>query len=1079
MSARLWQTTWKWQRLSRIALRVNYQPNAAVVGYATEAVRKSLQQSVRNYTNGSPNKWNNLQSSYDTTAKEASATRTTRTPVLTVLLEKLISQHQASGQVVFELCDKVITQLESNPNAYNQLLSSEQAHFLLRACGTRMPARPSATRLELFQRLWSYLAQHAQLNASNYLTWLHVLQHNRAPLADFRLFLQEFNKLNNSNELALPDVYAELLLTACSTGDIKQATEVLAEMREHEFPLMERHFNALLLGHARNRDLAGCRTVLDNMAAAGVLPSTETQSLLVCAYVENEAPAKAAEVLDQFHGKFDAVQVVRMLRSLLYVESQPDEELIKKLVRELPKDFAEGTEVALPMRHLCIELLHHSHLTSVNHIISSLPTPRFNENQNIDTFGVFLLQELFRAKCTATEIIEVAKLLQDSGKNTRSLHITTEIALRRNAETALPYLESLAQQEPLRPHYFWPLLLHNHRQSGEAGVLSALKQMKALNVACDRETIALYVLPHLPVTLQRPEQAIKALDDIGIKPSSALLEIIMYLLLRQRFDAAHDLLELYPTKMPVEQLVPTLANAAVNVRATKRYQQFVKLLAALSKKSENRKVDWVGQLLLGMVHGQMRLRSDLRAVYRFVDEMVKFALVISPAAANALVAALEEQVKNNANLSGIKEALRKITDNNVVLPQSTAAGAIGPSNSFVKHPRDMTLEELEYHLVELEAKGMNTRGVLRRLLQLCVRDGRLERALEIKAKCDELKVQVSAGMLASTLELYIKLKDLPNAEKSLQRLQQQFSDFTVDEHKFIDYAALLVHNNRLDAAKQLLQERAKTQRIQGGDYVIKNVWNFLTNIAQLAAKMPTLEPERNLTREHFHFLQKLRYCNAHNSVLGPIVRERLLRGDIKAAVVDFIKLAEQYKHTPLQFELLSLLVRLSNGHEPDVTQFGGVSGDEAQQLLGEVTNTISKVHGVLNMNSGLLLAFAESGTDSQLRRLLINPEFRINEELLMKNCDYLGEEGAVNTLLRLARGARGFGRIIDEQNIHNMLLTHFAKANNYEAALDLYERLEADDELKISQEFLRNLVQLLRVNNVEIPSRVALRAQIM
>ncbi|XP_053952059.1 leucine-rich PPR motif-containing protein, mitochondrial [Anastrepha ludens] len=1081
MSVRLLNVSCKWQRLGCFAQRVYYQPNAPTCGYAIGATRKSLHQTVASGWNVPLNKWNIHQkyghSGYASVSKAAPVAKA---PAMVTLLEKLVAQHQTSGELNFELCDKVITQLERNPHVYNQLLSSEQAHFLLHACGTLLPMRPSNTRLELFHRLWSYLAQNSKLTASDYVTWLQVLQHNRASLADFRSFLQEFNNLNSKIEFALPEIYAELLGTACGTGDMQQATELLAEMRDHEFPLTERHFNSLLLGHARNHDLAGCRAVLDNMLAAGITPSAETQSLLVSAYLENDAHAKAVEVLNKFHGKFQAAQVVRMLRSLLYIERQQDEEMIKQLVQELPRDFAEGTEVALPLRHLCIELLHNGKLPSVNIIISSLPTPRFYENQNIDTFGVFLLQELFRKKFNASQIIEVAKMLQGSGKNSRALHISTEIALRRDTEMALPFLEALSQLEPLRPHYFWPLLLHNHRQSGEAGVLSVLKQMKSLNVACDRETIALYTLPLLPLTLKQPEQTMKSLDEVGIKPSLALIEIIMYLLIRQRLDAAYDLLELYPTKMAVEQLVPTLANAAVNVRATKRYQQYVKLLAALSKKNENRKVDWIGQLLLSMVQGQMRLRSDLRSVKRFVDEMVKFGLVISPAAANATVTALEEQIKSEVNLTSIKEELHKITDYNVVLPQNVAAGdTSGATPSFVKHPRDMTLEELEYHLVELEGKGMNARGVLRRLLQLYVRDGQLERALEIKDKCDKLQVQVSAGMLASTLDLYIKLKDLPNAEKSLKRLQQEFPDFSLDEHKFVDFATLLVHNKQLDEAKEMLQTRATKQRIYGGDYVIKNVWNFLSTVAQFAAEMPNLEPERNLTREHFHFLQKLRYCNAHNSVLGPIVRERLLRGDITAAVADFQKLAEQYKHTPLQFELLSLLVRLSNGIEPEVTQYNGVNGEEAQQLLNEVTNTISKVHGVLNMNSGLLLAFAESGTDNQLRRLLISPEFRINEHLLLKNCEYLGEEGAVATLLRLARGARGFGRTIEEQNIYNMLLTHFSKANNYPAALDLYERLEADDDLKISQEFLRNLVHLLRINNVEIPSKVALRAQII
>ncbi|XP_067635916.1 leucine-rich PPR motif-containing protein, mitochondrial [Eurosta solidaginis] len=1078
MSSRLVQATCKWQRLCYVAQRFYYKQNVTICGYATASAPKDIPQLPTDNFNGQLNKWISVQkcikSSYSTAAY---AERPSKVPPMTALMDKLLTHHQRFGQLNFELCEKIITQLETNPNVYNQLLEVDNAHFLLGACGTQMPSRTPKVRLNMFERLWTYMAHHSQLNATDYITRLHVLKHNRATLADFRVFLEEFNKLNSGNEYALSDIFVELLETLCEAGDMKQTTELLAVMRERGLPLTERHFNALILGNSRSKDMAGCRSVLNNMTAADIVPGIETQSVILTAFLENETPEKAIEMLKEFHGQFNAPQLIRMLRSLLYNKKQPEAELIKHLIRELPKDFAEGIEVALPLRLLCIEFLYNGDISTVMHIIASLPTPHFNENQDIDTFGVFLLIELFRAKCDDTQILEVAKLLQESDKNTRALHIVTEVALRRDAATALPFLKSLSEQEALRPHYFWPLILQYQQQSGEAGLLNALKEMKSLNVICDHETIMQYILPNISLLLHRPQQAIKALDDAGLKPSLVLMYIIKHLLMHQRLAEAHDLLELYPTKFVVEELVSILANAAVNVRATKRYRQFTKLLSALAKKNENQKVDWVGQLLQSMVQEQIRLRSDLKALQRFVDEMTNFGLVISPGAARAIVMLLEDQSNKDASLASIKEALNKISDPSVMLLQNATISH--QNSSFAKHPRNMSLEELECHLNELEGKGMNTRGVLRRLLQLCVRDGYLERALEVKAKCDKLRVQVSAGMLASTLDLYIKLKDLLNAEKTLERLQQEFPDFPIDEHKFIDYAALLVHEKQLEVAKNMLQLRAVKQKIFGGDYVIKNVWNFLTNVAKLAAQTPQLEPERNLTRENFHFLQKLRYCNAHNAVLGPIVRERLLRYDIKGAVTDFQTLAKQYKHTPLQFELLCLLVRLCNGHEPEVAQYGDVSEADAQQLLDNVTDSISKVHGSLNMNSGLLLAFAASGTNNQLRRLLINPEFRINDELLLKNCQHLGEEGAVETLLRLARGARGFGRVINEQNIYNMLLTHFAKANNYQAALDLYERLEADDDLKISQEFLSNLVHLLRVNKIEIPSRVALQAQIM
>lgn len=49
----------------------------------------------------------------------------------------------------------------------------------------------------------------------------------------------------------------------------------------------------------------------------------------------------------------------------------------------------------------------------------------------------------------------------------------------------------------------------------------------------------------------------------------------------------------------------------------------------------------------------------------------------------------------------------------------------------------MNEESLRAHLNELEAKGMNTRGVLRKLLQQYCREGNLAEARKIAEKCQK------------------------------------------------------------------------------------------------------------------------------------------------------------------------------------------------------------------------------------------------------------------------------------------------------------------------------------------------------
>lgn len=416
-----------------------------------------------------------------------------------------------------------------------------------------------------------------------------------------------------------------------------------------------------------------------------------------------------------------------------------------------------------------------------------MPKPNFQENQDIDTYGVFLLHALFRANCELEKIIDIAIKLEDTNKNTRALHIAAEIALKRSPPMALPIFEALVKREQsLRPHYFWPLMMYNFRRHNEAGILRTLKIMQEFKVECDHQTIVQYVLPRLSLVLTNPQMALKQLDEAGVKTSLVLTPIISHMLTQNKWFEVTPLVDAYTTKINTSDLVSPLCSVAVHVRATKRYHQFVKLLNALSNKNIDRKQDFVGQFLIELLSSQARVRNDLQSLQRLLGEMQKIGLSISPAAVTALQTLLtSDNDDKNESLQNINQKLKEMTKRHLNLANSTEDGSL-ISSSFIKHPRDMTVDELECHLVELEAKQMNTRGVLRRLLQVCVRDNRLERALEIKNKCDKLKVQTSPGMLASIFEMYCKLDDLDNAQKSLQVLQQTYPgiDFNILCTKF-------------------------------------------------------------------------------------------------------------------------------------------------------------------------------------------------------------------------------------------------------------------------------------------------------
>jgi len=157
----------------------------------------------------------------------------------------------------------------------------------------------------------------------------------------------------------------------------------------------------------------------------------------------------------------------------------------------------------------------------------------------------------------------------------------------------------------------------------------------------------------------------------------------------------------------------------------------------------------VGHVLVELISNP-RLKNENAKLVRLVMETYIAKLNISKMALEVVQQHLGKHFSDQKQNIDLKTML----DKKISLPASEVI------DSHIKHPREMNLEELECHLTELQSKGLNTRGVLRRLLQLTVREGRLERALEVKKRCDELKVDISPGMLACTFDLYVRTKKL-------------------------------------------------------------------------------------------------------------------------------------------------------------------------------------------------------------------------------------------------------------------------------------------------------------------------------
>ncbi|XP_055699984.1 leucine-rich PPR motif-containing protein, mitochondrial [Phlebotomus papatasi] len=961
-------------------------------------------------------------------------------------LEKIRQDAVTNHRIGISTFQDVVTGLSDHQT------SRENVLFLLKCCGPFFPDLNHQERAEFVNKIWEFMNQSTTPSPDDYITLLQVMRRNRQCILNYKAFLKELRIP------ATAEIYEELLYLAAECNLIEQVFRILAEMKEKEFPATENVFNALILAHSRNRDLKNVELVLETMAAANVEQSPSTITELIKAYVENGTLDRAAGVLAKDGIFLSPDQVMVIVRAAL--NNNVDQSLVAAILKYLPEDIFQKRGIHSILRNLLTELVFEGKWNKALEVLNSLPKPIFHSHEDLDGYATFLINDMIKKDCSAEDIIAVCADLKESERNIRSLHVAIEIAHRRASPVALQLLEELSHSEELKPHFFWPLIIRGFENGGEQGILNVLSQMSKLGVNPDSDTLNLYILPRLTIILKSPGKAVKILEDCGVKMSQLLTPLASHLLIQKRFEETFDIVKTYQAKINCEALVSPLVTTHAHCTRTSLLGKIVALFSSRS----DAPFDIGGKFLMELVTNRSN-QSSYENLGKLIKEFFLCGVKISQMARDVVEQAVEKCL--DKELAGtIKKDLRRIVDREM---DSSTRENIG---QHISHPRDMTLEELECHLVELEAKKLNTRGVLRRLLQLNVQRNKLDRAIEVKKLCDKKKVDLSPGMLASIFDLHVKTKNVKEAEWTWLELKKRYPGFAVDEHKVIDFASLLVEKGLLNEAKKVLTMRATT-KIRGGSNSLKNAWNLLSKVAQHSAEAGTPEGE---TRGFLRFLVDLKYCDYHNTLLGPVVREFICRKDLPKAIEEFKEIANRFRKTPLKLELMTLILEVSNAkHDP--AGFG-TTQDDLPRMMEDVMAAVAKVHGSPNAQMTLIFALAEGGTDSQLRKLLIDPQIRINQELFQKQCDYLSNAQKVEPLVRLARCTRGLGYLIKEQDMYIMLLNSFVRDNNHEAALVLFDRICEDDELKLGREFVETLTDLLARNNIEIPTRLAIHAKV-
>ncbi|XP_052737382.1 leucine-rich PPR motif-containing protein, mitochondrial [Bicyclus anynana] len=927
------------------------------------------------------------------------------------------------------------------------LSSKKQGLLLIKCCTELLPDETPNARVALVEQVWNTLRTHTEFDVDHYNELLKVyIANGRTIKANVYLTQMGPVKPNLTT-------YELVLRVLGEAGDLNQCMEVISNMKAQGLPATENVFGSLIICQGKAGNLDNIKEILTMMKSLQVECTVNTYTAISRAFAWNkkinlllEGLAKAQKNGIIF-GEFHIMEMVKTLAAI------GDYEPVPKVLKYLPEEILTKPSITPYMQSVATQLVFQNHSMVALEIYKCLPLPSFGPKDDTGLHGRSLVRDCVKASVPSSVIALITQELMASGRNTIALQNAAEATLQLGkVPLALDLFTRMKQLGmPVRPHYFWPILLHTSKTYGEKGIMNTLSTMVTMDIKPDYDTIMDYTLPH--VSFSSPQNLMKKFLETGIVVSTVLTPMMVTLLNSGQVRAASEICELFQGKIDAEVVIQPLIKGYLTSNDLK---STVHILEDMTAKSSDKSKDWIGRFLCGFMR-HSRIKEDLSDLLNIANALQSTSLKISMAAVDYCMSKVPQH-HNEDLVQSLKDALINITDERL----------IDDGDMFVQqmpHPKQMNEAALKAHLVELEAKGMNTRGVLRKLLQEYCKDGNLPAAREIVEKCEKEGVHLSAGMKASIFDLHVKMGEIDLAEIALADLNKTSPNFTLDEFKVIDFATLMVYRKQIGKAFDLINEQSKRRRVSGGRAISMNCWRLLD---ALAAQGSPADTKRML-----ELLTTLRYCKPSNTLLGPLVRAHLKNGNFENAVQEFVRLAEKYNKTPLKHELLcKVLKAMSEGKDEETFIVNERTNGRLNKLVQTILSVDKRVHGAGDVHLTLIAALADVGYKKTLRKLLLDPTVKFHPDALMRHCERFADEKKVDALEAIAECAKNL-RQFNVEEIYNMILEVYQRDDNCQEALSLWYKMQ-ENEIAPSQKFVRDLCAVCKANNKQVPSDIAI-----
>ncbi|XP_074845717.1 leucine-rich PPR motif-containing protein, mitochondrial isoform X2 [Carettochelys insculpta] len=912
-------------------------------------------------------------------------------------LNKLDSSVRRTGRITRDLLLRIFHAVQNTGYA-----SSNQALLLLRSCGSLLAEVPLYERTELAHMIWGTLQElGAVFDASHYNALLKVYLQNEHKFSPTEFLSKMEEAKVHPNRVT----YQRLIAVYCNEGDIEGASKILGFMKMKELSITEAVFSSLVTGHARAGDMESAENIPSVMRDAGIEPGPDTYLALMNAYAEKgdvnniKQILENVEKMESYFMDRDLLQIIFSLAKAGYPQYVPD---------ILSQMRYERGYIADAM-NLCLNLITQGFEDTAFLILKSFPTlPSENQRESSVDYGNFFLRHCITMDKPLSKLKQFCGELKEANMHSSPFQFTLYCALETKKEAlAIDLMKTMKEEGlPLRPHYFWPLLVEHQKEKNIQGIIAVLKAMHELGVKPDVETYTNYVLTNIDNV-----QNFRA----RLQESGCLFEAEGLALAELRYEAIQGRLEnvlslLSSPSMPPLDLFNFKGSLIWAFKRSQDAYLWSKITELLYKdgrycQTPPGPTEAVGYFL-----------------YNLIDNM-----------SDSEVQAKEEH---------LRQYFHQLKKMNIVIPINIYRGIRNLLDTcdvpeLIKKA-EFEVSSLEEKLEKLKAEKQPIGYVLKQLIFALCAEENMQKALEVKAKYEP---DMDVSGYAALINLCCRHDNAEDAMNLKEEVYRKDSSVALDTHSYLGLVKVLGKQGRLEDAINILKEMKEK------DIPIKNTtvarFFHILNAAAMRGEVETVN------RLHESILT-LGLAKPSVNLCSPLIGVHLERNDVPAALEAAIDCCKKYDKIPRFHEILCRLIEKGN-----------------TDLLQKAMDFVTAERGERVMLYDLFFAFLNTGKYKEAKKIIEAPGLRARPGRLQWFAEKCIANNQMETLENMVDMTQNLFEC-DRDEMYYYLLKLCNINNDWQRADAIWTKMQEENIIP-RERTLRLLADILKNNGQEVP----------